>query len=135
MCESDADDLHFGKEEFNLMKRWACGTVIGDKNSSEHAPVNSDVDKSKEIETDQKKREADDTVEMSVSRVSSSLGLKCGPIGLGRACQRLIDFGRCEYMRQMLFGGKNGQVDMCHYVHPDVTPQNALLLGKCTIIK
>ena len=135
ICKSGAEDVHFGKNEFNLMKRWACGTVIGDRNTFDHAPANNDVTKPKEIETDQKNTEDDDTVEMSISRVSKLLGLKCGPQGLGRACQRLIDFGRCEYMRQMLFGGKSGQVDMCHYVDPDVTPQNALLLGKCTISK
>ena len=45
--------------------------------------------------------------------------LKCGINGLGRACQRLIDYGRREFLRDRIFSGNEGFANLCHYVSPD----------------
>jgi len=55
-----------------------------------------------------------------------SMGLPCGVKGLGRACQRIIDYGRRMYMKDKL---KLPETDIVHYVSDKVTPQNALLLA------
>ena len=55
---------------------------------------------------------------------SIELGLSCGGKGLGRAVQRIIDYGRCDYLK-----GRGFKVNMVHYVPPDVTPQNALIVA------
>jgi hypothetical protein len=68
--------------------------------------------------------------------VAQNLGLACGGNGLGRACQRIIDFGRAEYTRNTLFCIKETEksesafdVKLFHYVPRKVTPQNALLMA------
>ena len=75
----------------------------------------------------------------NVMNVVKELGLSCGGNGLGRACQRIIDYGRCDYMRSNLFGvppasdaapeDKLFDVKVLHYVPRKVTPQNAILLA------
>lgn len=49
-----------------------------------------------------------------------------GVEALGRACQRIIDYGRLMYMKEIL-GFQN--IKMIYYVPPSVTPQNCLLLA------
>ncbi len=68
----------------------------------------------------------------SIYSIVKHLDLACGISGLGKACQRLIDYGRCEYMRQVLFFRQdehieNSQVDICSFVPSSITPQNTLL--------
>ena len=53
------------------------------------------------------------------------------------ACQRLIDYGRTEYIRKHLFHRSSAEQDytaadvsLCHYCSSDVTPQNALIVAK-----
>mmetsp|Transcript_22684 Transcript_22684/g.56058 ORF Transcript_22684/g.56058 Transcript_22684/m.56058 type:complete len:106 (+) Transcript_22684:1307-1624(+) len=66
----------------------------------------------------------------NISAVVESLNLKCGIAGLGRACQRLIDYGRLQYLRHNLFDGIDvANVGIFHYVSPQTTPQNALLVA------
>jgi hypothetical protein len=94
---------------------------------------------------------------IGVATVVQSLSLPCGVQGLGRACQRLIDYGRCEYLNQVIFSNegcpppkdhnkidddnnkynRNSKPDhnttparLCVYVPPDVTPQNAILIAR-----
>jgi tRNA:m4X modification enzyme len=121
----------FGEKEFNLMKRWACGTTIGaqrEKQAKVAGKANTEADPENEHSTPYD----DDTGDLSVSKISSLLGLKCGPQGLGRACQRLIDYGRCDYLKKKLFDESNGVVNLSHYVDPSVTPQNAMIFGQAT---
>jgi len=109
----------FDCKEFNLMKRWSVGTVSSTEcGASEH---------SKTLLSDEEINQALDGY--SVTKIVRSLNLKCGANGLGRACQRLIDYGRCQYMKEHLRKpDKNTTVvNMCHYVDSKVTPQNALL--------
>ncbi|KAL9190192.1 hypothetical protein ACHAXT_007403 [Thalassiosira profunda] len=120
----------FGEREFNLMKRWAPASVLND--SSKYARRNSD----EEVQEEHSDRIAEDLKGRypSIAAVVNEAGLSCGVRGLGRACQRLIDYGRCEYMQNQLFGasseaGECMAVKMLHYVSRDVTPQNALLVA------
>lgn len=46
---------------------------------------------------------------------------------MGRACQRLIDYGRCDYMKEAIFQNDQVKVGISHYVKDTVTPQNAML--------
>jgi hypothetical protein len=42
----------------------------------------------------------------------------------------LLDYGRCEYMREVVFHNEPGtHVEMVHYVSTDITLQNTVLLG------
>jgi tRNA:m4X modification enzyme len=113
------------------MKRWACGTVLGDRNGLDDAQMNDETSK-KETDNEHTTSCDDETEDMSVTKVSNSMGLKCGPHGLGRACQRLIDYGRCDFLKNKLLGKTSGEVKLCHYVNPRVTPQNALLFCQAT---
>jgi tRNA:m4X modification enzyme len=108
-------DTSFGSAEFELLRKWSTGTVAHLKSAdkdSEHQPA-----------------EIDDRDPCSVAAVVRSLNLKCGIQGFGRACQRLLDGGRCDYMRKVLFADTH-DVELCHYVDADVTPQNAVLVAK-----
>jgi tRNA:m4X modification enzyme len=132
MCtNAEGTESSFGEHEFNLMKRWACGTVLGDRNGLDDAQMNDETTK-KETDNEHATSCDDGTEDMSVTKVSNSMGLKCGPHGLGRACQRLIDYGRCDFLKNKLLGKTSGEVKLCHYVNPRVTPQNALLFCQAT---
>jgi tRNA:m4X modification enzyme len=120
----------FGETEFNVMKKWATGTVITEKNSQSTSSNMDTASQNNEDNHNGNLNEVEDSQQyMSVTKVASSLGLQCGPQGLGRACQRLIDYGRCEYIRCNLFQQDENCVSMLHYVEPHVTPQNAMILG------
>jgi hypothetical protein len=65
-----------------------------------------------------------------VDVVSAPTQMQC--TGLGRACQRLIDYGRREYLRKVLFADtpdQPGNAELLYYVPADVTPQNAALVA------
>jgi hypothetical protein len=72
---------------------------------------------------------------LAVSRIVEELKLQCGVQGLGRVCQRLFDYGRLEYMRCVLYANVNVEEDkrvvsdLCYYVPPEITPQNAVLMA------
>ena len=112
----------FGQAEFDLLRRWSSGTVATGCCADKTAP-NNDDEHGKCIVDDGKDP-------MSVASIIQSLGLGCGHEGLGRACQRLLDHGRLEFMRQMLFSIGECQVEMFHYVPSTVTPQNAVLVAR-----
>jgi len=130
-------DGSFGRNEFDTLKYW--GGMGSAPTVPEHMP--SDVQKQQQGEKPEEEGEdkhdkklvyEDRRTEDRISDVVRDLGLACGSKALGRACQRLIDYGRVEYMKNVLF--KDANVDgtrMQHYVNPDVTPQNALLMSKC----
>ena len=114
----------FGSEEFELMRQWSAGTV-------QHLPD----DEGHGTEREPKKlrieaTEADRQVPgHAIGHVVSSLKLKCGVPGLGRVCQRLIDYGRSRYLQDEILGNDAGQVRLLHYVSPETTPQNAMIVG------
>ena len=122
------DGFNFGEEEFDLMKRWACGTVIGvdgRKKADER-----DLEDDHNAEIIEKAGSCKDHYK-NITFIVKSLAMKCGPEGFGRACQRLIDYGRQQYMKEQLFSSDiiETRDGLSHYVDANVTPQNALL--KC----
>lgn len=125
-------DQPFCEDSFNLMKRWACGTIIPIKTVDNSGMVPERESNPVKKDDDHFVSEIDNKHDsLNVARVSEALNLRCGPHGLGRACQRLIDYGRIQYMRNELFKeGYCGDVNMCHYVDSSVTPQNALLFSR-----
>lgn len=149
----------FGKAEFDLMVRW-CGASVAHTDDESITTTtaatrrrsngNSEIYDCAECEagTDQESSESLDDhptgIGTSVSNVVKSLKLSCGIQGLGRACQRLIDYGRFEYLRRDVFGAAKDDektkekagcisddfdvvIDLCHYTSPHVSPQNAIL--------
>lgn len=128
----------FGEREFNLMKKWGAGSSV--ESTSSTGAASSDVADDKEDE-EEKHNTCDAEQDPSdypekLSSVVGDLGLACGTKGVGRACQRIIDYGRVEFMKHILFKeGKGSRVErvttMKHYIDPDVTPQNALLCSTC----
>lgn len=131
------DGATFGEKEFNLMKRWGAGSAFESESSTgTSAPTDTTTARDVEEEGDNHNTNATEVgpaidYPQKLSSVVSELGLMCGSKGLGRACQRLIDHGRVEYMKQILY--KDGsETSMKHYVDPEVTPQNALLCSVCT---
>jgi tRNA:m4X modification enzyme len=138
---TDGDNpLDFGPDEFELMRRWSSGTVAPecsrnvDKTSMADIGMESTSDTGMEKEQDEHGSIAmdDEKDPLNVSSICKSLGLSCGSKGLGRACQRLLDQGRCEFMRQILFCYSDKdecRIEMFHYVPPTVTPQNAVLIA------
>ena len=108
-----------GPRQFDTLRKWSTGTVAVPSLSEDKAVVVAD-EHSSAVE--------DSSSFDSLSSVVQELGLGCGVQGLGRACQRILDAGRCHYMKQQLFP-PGSTVRLCHYVAPSTTPQNAVLIG------
>jgi tRNA:m4X modification enzyme len=110
----------FGAEEFELLRKWSTGTVAitanGIEKDNEHQPASGPDNDSRDP--------------YGVTVIVDSLKLNCGIQGLGRACQRLIDAGRCDYMEKTLFESGTHKVEMYHYVDSSVTPQNAVIVAR-----
>jgi tRNA:m4X modification enzyme len=119
----------FGKRDFDALKRWTSASVLDDRNGS------SCEDGEKHY-TEYTDNDEDKSDHLNVFTVVQELGLACGGNGLGRACQRIIDYGRCQYLTKLLCTGgvsdeatcKSLKVKLCHYVPRTVTPQNALIM-------
>jgi tRNA:m4X modification enzyme len=117
----------FGSSEFELLRRWSAGAVLdrnpsGSGADSAHCAIEEREDKFDSI---------------GIKAIVDSMNLSCGVQGLGRACARLIDFGRREYLREVIFGAgateaaptEEPRVGIVHYAPPTITPQNAALLA------
>jgi tRNA:m4X modification enzyme len=114
----------FTDEQFNVLKRWSSAAVSGERKSAlENNPTKGDDDN--DVKETHYVDKADDEKGQNIFALSIELGLSCGAAGLGRACQRIIDYGRCDYLKGRGFK----VVNMVHYVPPDVTPQNALIVA------
>lgn len=121
----------FGEKEFKLLKRWTSASVLQNEHSSSDVAV---ADDTKEEHYTGGPDEDQEKFYTNILATVKELGLACGGRGLGRAAQRLIDFGRLDYMQSNLFPCNNAnkklfEVDMLHYVPSQITPQNALLLA------
>jgi tRNA:m4X modification enzyme len=132
-------DISFGPAEFDLLRRWSSGTVKEGNSPCCQKPRSAAAqgDAKFHIVEDDTHREhvipdLGGSIN-SISEVVKALGLACDVQGLGRACQRLIDHGRCEYMRCDLLPEQQesecGATELLHYVSADVTPQNAVLVS------
>jgi tRNA:m4X modification enzyme len=121
--------LVFGEAEFELLRRWSTGTVATECKTS-HVLTSS-------VETVDEHATALDgssNESISLSSIIQHTGLSCDVHGVGRACQRILDYGRCKYVENELeFGARfplnaTSSVELCHYVSDAVTPQNAALV-------
>ncbi len=135
-CSKTSGLTSFGESQFNLMKRWASASV--ERRSPNSNSPSSDDDQTEDDHPTFPDDDNDDEGKASnIFAVVGELGLACGGKGLGRVCQRLIDYGRCDYMRKALLasedhsssGGGTYNVRLLHYVPRDVTPQNALIIA------
>ena len=119
----------FGEQDFDVLKRWTSASVLDDS----HAPSeDTEIHHTEHSKSSCK-------YYCNVMTVVKELKLSCGGNGLGRACQRIIDYGRCEYMKSSLFDASlatdaapediSFDVKVLHYCSRKVTPQNALLLA------
>jgi len=148
--EQDSTIL-FGKREFDLMLQWCAGTVVcqskrslGDDKGEQTTGTERNIEKNvDDAEDEPEHNTAGNTIigdapatemnnhRVNISAVVSSLHLECGVEGLGRACQRLIDYGRLEYLRHVIFSSEESStVKLVHYVPPEITPQNACLIAR-----
>lgn len=126
----------FGPSEFDLMRRWCAGSVAcnssnNDPRTSMKKQTQNDADVDVEHTSGRKLEETGLYDNVGISAIVQSLELTCGAQGLGRACQRLIDYGRSEYLRSSIFADQgSASVDICHYVTAEVTPQNAVIIAR-----
>jgi len=135
--DKDGSIPSFGPEEFDLLRRWSSATVATRVGKSEMSRSNGEGGSGTSIDEHTRTRpesEVDNGAEnksgTNISAVVRELGLSCGIQGLGRACQRLIDHGRSEFIRRSIFQDNNGGTvinNLSQYVDPEVTPQNAIL--------
>ena len=133
--------MEFGEKEFRLLTRWTTGSILKEDTDLLKFTVGSDTDdhfntctasggvnaEKHEDEGHVTPHDNDTSDPCNIRKVVKELKLLCGVRGLGRACQRLIDYGRKEYMRDVLC--ITGHLDLKYYVDESVTPQNALLIG------
>jgi tRNA:m4X modification enzyme len=132
--QSHDDNFVFGDSEFNMLCVWSAGTVsdISDSAGDDVATKKGDDDNVEE-ENDHPSTcqfsHQPRQITFKASELVASLGLQCGTRGLGRACQRMIDYGRLQFIRNDLFPQTSQSCDVVHYVSTDVTPQNAALVA------
>jgi tRNA:m4X modification enzyme len=126
MTQPNGEGLkQFGASEFELLRRWSAGSTRIVKDASEHeseldehATIAASLDDSMTVNSCV-------NMTINVTKIVEEANLLCGAQGLGRACQRLIDYGRQEYLRKVLF--PTSTCEIVHYVSHTVTPQNAML--------
>eukprot|EP01082_Thalassiosira_pseudonana_P010577 g9329.t1 g9329 contig36:346158-347936(+) len=133
-CESVGRLSNFDETDFNILKRWTSASVLEDT-SRNNTEVGDTTDEAKEEHHSNVVEEKGSATH--IFEVVSRLGLLCGGSGLGRVCQRVIDYGRCDYIKRQLFSSSRGNgstsnddtVSLLHYVQSGITPQNALILA------
>jgi tRNA:m4X modification enzyme len=103
------------------LRKWACGTVTGSGSAASSASKGNGHYSNDAVARDEEGKET------SLSKILKSNNYKCSSKGMGRACQRLIDYGRCEYMKESIFQNEQANVGISHYVDDSVSPQNAML--------
>jgi tRNA:m4X modification enzyme len=133
-CSKTGGLTSFGEKQFHLMRRWASASVLDERQIPNADSLGTDNSQSEDDHNNIVPDNDDGRGRGSnIFAVVGDLGLACGSKGLGRACQRLIDHGRCEYMRNTLLtdnhSGGTFHVRLLHYVPRDVTPQNALIIA------
>ena len=110
----------FGKGHFDQLVKWTGGSTLIEAKDGMISKSNGE----EHVHHFPK----DESVETGIKQIIIEADLSCGVRGLGRACQRIIDYGRCEYMRDVL--GYQRSSELKHYVDESITPQNALLIGR-----
>lgn len=124
----------FGAAEFELLRLWSSGTVKDTSTDGEGGrtadPNDPDDDPDEYTRNSHSESGSIAAKALNVTKIVEALGLRCGAQGLGRACQRLIDYGRGEYLRKVIFiNEESSNVELLYYVKDSVTPQNAALIA------
>ena len=131
--EDGDEGILFGSTEFDLLRRWCAGAVACQSAKNDAKVDPSSVHTQNEINVEHSNAPTNEFPSdkgVNISSIVCSLNLHCGIQGLGRACQRLIDYGRLEYLRSEIFSNTiTATVDLCHYVPSGVSPQNAALVA------
>ena len=116
----------YSGSDFDQLRRWTSASVLEERASGSNSTSTSNLD-----------GHFVGVKSQNIYLVVKELGLACGGSGLGRACQRLIDYGRAEYIKNTLFRNNTASsqecitdVELCHYCSSSVTPQNALITAK-----
>ena len=125
----------FGPAQFELLRFWSSSSVLKDAAATPSSPERKKPKPNDERNDDgghgeTRVADPDDPRAVHAKTVASALDLACGAQGLGRACQRLLDYGRQQYVERVLFADDAGaRAELCHYVPSSVTPQNAVLMS------
>jgi tRNA:m4X modification enzyme len=135
----------FGELEFDLLRFWSGATVKDDVTTQSKKSTTAtnrleenEHDNQQLLEEDHKSASTlkDIFSEVTAPKVAEAMKLQCGAQGLGRACQRLIDYGRQEYMRHVLFADiPPSNVRLLYYVPTSVSPQNAMLVANREMVQ
>ena len=91
-CPQVAPDV-FRKEEFALLTRWSSASALRHRAGASAARTEARDALGKH--TPGAKKDGDER-HPNAFAVAAQLGLSCAGSGLGRAIQRIIDFGRCD---------------------------------------
>jgi tRNA:m4X modification enzyme len=128
----------FGELEVDLLRFWSGATVKDDVTmlSQKSAAASDRLEENEhshqqQLSVDQRASILKELFsDVTAPKVAEAMNLQCGAQGLGRACQRLIDYGRQEYMRRVLFADTSpSNVRLLYYVPTSVSPQNAMLVA------
>ena len=124
----------FGARDFDQLKRWTSASVLENGNAVTDQQRQQDEEGVNDEHYNIDNADTAKGKSQNIFSVVNKLNLACGGRGLGRACQRLIDYGRTDYIKKHLFEVDlcKGEVDvsLCHYVSSEITPQNALIVAK-----
>jgi len=113
----------FSRNDFDCLRKWTSGSVHNIHEMEDRESKSGNI---AYPNNQRNSKSLDNNYVRNIATIVADLKLECGVRGLGRACQRLIDYGRMEYMKNTL-GFMHGEI--CHYVDEKVTPQNALLIA------
>jgi tRNA:m4X modification enzyme len=123
------EELPFGEAEFDLVRKWA-GAVEMEAtiDGLDAGPCEDDVEGDDNRHYTSPDNDNNELLK-SVGITAVADGLDCGTRGLSRACQRLIDYGRREYIHRILGNASDLKVEMLRYIPDDISPQNTALIG------
>jgi tRNA:m4X modification enzyme len=128
VMDDPACNFVFGSAEFDMLCQWSGGAVhvnkMDDGSNGLPGGKQGDAGHSRSLCQDESLQPSN----LGITKVVDSLNLQSGNQGLGRACQRMIDYGRLVYLRNNLFPGCSKPAELLYYVPEDVTPQNAALV-------
>ena len=111
---TDNGNFVFGPNEFELMRRWTSGSVLHTEEDEDEpkdggrkeGTIEHSISKREKpiltFQQSQRTKGKDSFSCINIASIVNDLNLQCGVQGLGRMCQRLIDYGRCEYIRLVL---------------------------------
>ncbi|GMI14870.1 hypothetical protein TrVE_jg6025 [Triparma verrucosa] len=115
----------FGKEVFEVMKKWTGALTADDSEKSVNRDRSNEEEGGNPHKEHIKMKEKEDGIP-GAGQICQDERINFTKQQLGRWCQRLIDWGRMEWVKENL--GLEGGWGT--YVGEDVSPQNCLIWGK-----